>query len=235
MPGVVYHGAGRRRDLLRSARPFVFITTYATAANDVEAFVETPLLYLVLDEATAIKNPTAVRTNAIKALNAAHRLALSGTPVENRPIELWSLFDFLMRGHMGKQATFQRQFENPIMSGDGAAAERLGKRIRPFMLRRTKSAVAKDLPEKIETQEWCELTAEQRQLYGEKQEQAQSLTALLKSGEKVDYATSILPVLTYLLQVCDHPAIINHRNDPLAGRSEKYDWVVENIEANPGR
>ena len=230
MPVVVYHGAGRRRDLLRSARPFVFITTYATAANDVEAFVETPLLYLVLDEATAIKNPTAVRTNAIKALNAAHRLALSGTPVENRPIELWSLFDFLMRGHMGKQATFQRQFENPIMSGDGAAAERLGKRIRPFMLRRTKSAVAKDLPEKIETQEWCELTAEQRQLYGEMQEQAQSLTALLKSGEKVDYATSILPVLTYLLQVCDHPAIINHRNDPLAGRSEKYDWVIENIE-----
>ena len=116
----------------------VLITTYATVANDVDTFAKTPLFYLVLDEATAINNPTAARTNAVKALNAAHRLALSGTPVENRPAELWSLFDFLMRGHMGSQATFQRQFENPILSGDVAAAERLGKRIRPFILRRTK-------------------------------------------------------------------------------------------------
>jgi SNF2 family DNA or RNA helicase len=232
-PGIsayIYHGPGRRRDLLRSTRPIVFITTYATVANDVDAFTKTPLFYLVLDEATAIKNPTAARTHAVKALNAAHRLALSGTPVENRPAELWSLFDFLMRGHMGNQATFQRQFENPILSGDATAAERLGKRIRPFILRRTKSAVAKDLPEKIETQEWCELTEEQRQLYGEMQEQIRRLTALLKAGETVDYATSILPVLTYLLQICDHPAIINHRHDPIAGRSEKFDWVVEKIE-----
>ncbi|WP_423223649.1 DEAD/DEAH box helicase [Candidatus Amarolinea aalborgensis] len=230
MPTHVYHGPGRRRDLLFSAKPITFITTYATVANDVETFTKIPLFYLVLDEATHIKNPSAIRTNAVKALNAAHRLALSGTPVENRPSELWSIFDFLMRGHLGRQGTFQSAFEIPIMNGDSTAANRLGRRIKPFMLRRLKEAVAQDLPEKIENEEWCELTEEQRQLYDTMQERAMQLTALLKSGEGVNYTTSILPVLTHMLQVCDHPAIINHIEKPLNGRSEKFDWAVEKIE-----
>lgn len=225
----VYHGPGRRRDLLHATHPICFITTYATVKNDIEAFAAIPLLYLVLDEATQIKNPTAVRTNAAKALNAAHRLALSGTPVENRPAELWSVFDFLMRGHLGNQASFQRQFEAPIVSGDHAAAQRLGKRVRPFLLRRMKSEVARDLPEKIETEEWCELTAEQRSLYTPLQENAKRLITLLQAGENVNYTTSILPVLTHLLQICDHPAIFNRNMDPIDGRSEKFDWVVEKI------
>ena len=145
MPRLVYHGPGRQRSLLRTNRPVIFITTYATVANDLDAFVATPLFYLVLDEATAIKNPTAMRTVSLKALNAAHRLALTGTPVENRPAELWSLFDFLMRGHLGGQYAFQQHFEGPIMAGDRAAAERLGRRIKPFMLRRIKSQVAREL------------------------------------------------------------------------------------------
>jgi len=226
----VYHGPGRRRNLLHSSRPMAFITTYATLANEAKSFAEIPFFYLVLDEATHIKNPSAMRTNAVKSLNAAHRLALSGTPVENRPAELWSIFDFLMRGHLGRQGTFQSTFEAPIMNGSTAAAERLGRRIKPFMLRRMKDAVAQDLPAKIETEEWCELTQEQRQLYGQMQDRASQLTALLKSDEVVSYTTSILPVLTHLLQICDHPAIINHIDEPLAERSEKFDWVVETIE-----
>ena len=230
MQRCVYHGADRRRDLLQSSQPVMFISTYATVSNDIGVFAKMPLFYLVLDEATAIKNPAAARTNAVKTLNAAHRLALTGTPVENRPAELWSLFDFLMRGHMGSQATFEREFETPIVAGDAAAAARLGRRIRPFILRRTKSTVAKDLPEKIETLEWCELTPEQSQLYGEMQTRATQLSGQLQAGETVNYAASILPVLTYLLQICDHPAIINHRQEPIAGRSEKFDWVVEKID-----
>jgi superfamily II DNA or RNA helicase len=229
MKRYVYHGPGRRRDLLHASHPICFITTYATIKNDIAAFSAIPLFYLILDEATQIKNPTAVRTNAAKSLNAAHRLALSGTPVENRPSELWSLFDFLMRGHLGSQASFQRQFEAPIVDGDHTAAERLGKRIRPFLLRRVKREVAKDLPEKIETEEWCELTQEQRRLYAPLQENAKQIVSLLQAGENVNYATSILPVLTRLLQICDHPAIINQETEPLEGRSEKFDWVVENI------
>ncbi len=226
----VYHGPARRIDLLQSARPITFITTYSTATNDVDAFAKIPLLYLVLDEATQIKNPTALRTNAVKSLNATHRLALSGTPVENRPSELWSLFDFLMRGHLGRQVTFQHQFEAPIMNGDRSATEKLRRRIQPFMLRRMKTEVAEDLPPKIECEEWCELTGEQRQLYGAMQDQARRLTILLKSGVHVDFTSSILPILTHLMQICDHPSIINQRSDPLNGRSEKFDWVVEKLE-----
>lgn len=223
----VYHGPGRRRNLLHATQPICFITTYATVKNDIEAFAAIPLFYLILDEATQIKNPTAVRTSAAKALNAAHRLALSGTPVENRPAELWSLFDFLMRGHLGNQASFQRQFEAPIVNGDHTAAQRLGKRVRPFLLRRLKREVARDLPDKIETEEWCELTTEQRGLYAPLQENAKQLVTLLQAGGNVNYTTSILPVLTHLLQICDHPAIINRNMDPIDGRSEKFDWVVE--------
>ena len=227
----VYHGSKRRRDLLHSTQPTVFISTYATVVNDIASFSQIPLLYLVLDEATQIKNPGAVRTSAVKSLNATHRLALTGTPVENRPAELWSLFDFLMRGHLGRQGTFQVQFEAPILAGDQKTAERLGRRIRPFMLRRTKGAVARDLPDKVEVEEWCELTDEQRQLYGAIQERSQDLIHQLNAGSSVSFATSILPVLTYLLQVCDHPAIINGVREPLVGRSEKYDWVVATIDA----
>lgn len=90
-----------------------------------------------------------------------------------------------------------------------------------------KREVARDLPEKIETEEWCELTAEQRSLYVPLQENAKRLMTLLQAGENVNYTTSILPVLTHLLQVCDHPAIINRNMDPIDGRSDKFDWVVD--------
>jgi SNF2 family DNA or RNA helicase len=86
--------------------------------------------YLILDEATQIKNPSARRSQAIKSLNAVHRLALSGTPIENRPAELWSIYDFLMPGHLGKYGTFQQVFEDQITSGDTQAAQQLGRRIR---------------------------------------------------------------------------------------------------------
>lgn len=230
MPRLVYHGTGRQPSLLQANQPIIFITTYATVTNDLDTFVRTPLFYLVLDEATAIKNPTALRTNAMKALNASHRLALTGTPVENRPAELWSLFDFLMRGHLGHRTTFQQHFEAPIMAGNLAASEKLGRRIKPFMLRRLKSEVARDLPDKVELQEWCELTDEQRGYYAELQDKANRLTELLRTGELINYTMSILPVLTRLLQLCDHPAIIAKQQAPLMGRSEKYDWVVEKIE-----
>ena len=82
----------------------------------------------------------------------------------------------------------------------------------------------------MELEEWCELTEEQRQHYGGLQDQANHLTDLLKSGEFVNYTASILPVVTHLLQLCDHPAIVNHQKTPLAGRSEKFDWVVEKID-----
>ncbi len=224
-----YHGPNRQSSLLRSNQPIIFITTYATLSSDIDLLVEIPFFYLILDEATQIKNPSAHRTQAVKALNAAHRVALSGTPVENRPAELWSLFDFLMRGHLGRYGTFAGLFENSIMQGDRHASEKLGHRIHPFLLRRKKEDVAKDLPEKIEIKEWCDLTQEQRQLYGSLQDEAKRIRESLERGENINYATNILPVLTKLKQICDHPALVTKQPQPLGGRSEKFDWIIEKV------
>ena len=225
-----YHGS-QRQNLFNSVHPIIFISTYSIISNDVDTLSRVPFFYLILDEATNIKNPDSGRTKAVKALNSAHRLALTGTPVENRPAELWSLFDFLMRGHLGKYGTFVNTFENRIVAGDQDAVNRLGRRIYPFMLRRLKADVAKDLPEKIEMEEWCELTAEQRELYGGLQGEVKDIYSALKRGEYVNYTANILPVLTKLKQVCDHPAIATKQANPLLGRSNKFDWITERITA----
>lgn len=224
-----YHGPQRNSRLLQAIEPILFISTYETVTNDLELFVQVPFYYIILDEATRIKNPQSKRTQAAKALNSAHRLALSGTPVENRPSELWSIFDFLMRGHLGRFGTFKRLFEDRIASGNLKATEQLGKRVRPFMLRRLKEEVAKDLPSKIEMDEWCELTTEQRQLYGGLQGAVNQVRDALRRGEQVSYTANILPVLTKLKQICDHPALVSPQKEPVLGRSEKFDWIVEKI------
>jgi len=224
-----YHGPDRNRRLLQALEPIVFISTYQTAANDLGHLSKVPFFYVILDEATRIKNPQAQRTQAVKALNGAHRLALSGTPVENRPAEMWSIFDFLMRGHLGRFGTFKRLFEDQIGEGNQHAAKQLGERVRPFMLRRLKEDVAKDLPEKIEMEEWCELTEEQRGLYGGLQDEVKQVRDAIRRGEHVNYTTNILPVLIKLKQICDHPAIVSSRKDPVLNRSEKFDWILEKI------
>jgi len=225
-----YHGPKRDHRVFRMQRPAIFITTFSTAANDIDILAKDPFFYVVLDEATYIKNHTSKRAQAVKHLNAAHRIALSGTPVENRPAELWSIFDFLMQGHLGRYGTFVREFEHRIMEGDLETSQRLGRRIQPFILRRLKEDVAQDLPEKIEMTEWCELTHEQRQLYGGLQDALQQLRVALQQGQRVDYTTNILPVLTKLKQICDHPALVTEKKRPVYGRSEKFDWIVTKLD-----
>ena len=168
----------------------------------------------------------------MKGLRALHRLCLTGTPIENRPAELWSLFDFLMPGHLGAHGAFVRTFEEPILAGDATAAERLRRRVGPFLLRRLKQDVAKDLPEKIELRAWCELTAEQAALYRQVLDGSLPTTEALARGERVNFATSILPILTRLQQVCDHPAIVEPDGaTPVTdGRSEKFDLALQEIE-----
>jgi SNF2 family DNA or RNA helicase len=225
----IYHGTSRSQRYFQSTLPCIFITTYETVLKDQEILARIPFFYLILDEATRIKNPDAHRTQAIKSLNASHRLALSGTPIENRPAELWSLFDFLMRGHLGKHGTFVRVYEEGIMSGVKQATQGLGRRIKPFLMRRKKEDVAKDLPEKIIMREWVDLTEEQRNLYGGLQDEVKHIRSALQKGEQVSYTTSILPVLSKLKQICDHPALVTGVVDPIDGRSEKFDWIIEKI------
>lgn len=183
-----------------------------------------------MDEATKIKNPDTQRTKTIKGINSLHRIALSGTPIENRPAELWSLFDFLMRGHLGTYSQFVNFYEKPITLGNNDSTNTLSKRIRPFILRRLKENVAKDLPEKIEIDEWVELTDEQKFLYSSIQSGASQLRDAIQRGENINYSFCILPILTKLKQVCDHPAIINGKVEPVENRSEKFDLVIDKVQ-----
>jgi len=225
-----YIGTWRDRSLFDKTTPIIFVTTYDTTVRDMEYIHKVPFYFVVLDEATKIKNPNAMRTRAIKEINAVHRIALTGTPIENRPAELWSLFDFLIKGHLGSYGQFVRLFENTINSGDDNVAKNLSNRIRPFILRRLKKDVAKDLPEKIDMDEWCELTDEQKFLYNEIQDRYVSpVRDALRKGEFVNFTTNILPILTKLKQVCDHPALINGKVEPIENRSEKFDIVVDKV------
>jgi superfamily II DNA or RNA helicase len=234
-PGMaaVYHGPRRDREIWRDPGTRIYITNFETVTNDIEALREVPFYFVVVDEASFIKNSGTRRARAIKSLNAVHRLALTGTPIENRPAELWSLFDFLMRGYLGSHRGFLERYEKPLIRGEleGEARELLVRKIRPFILRRTKDQVAADLPEKIEMEEWCELTPEQRALYAEIQRlQVEPIRERLRAGEEVDIATGILPVITKLKQVCDHPALILGDKERLYGRSEKFDLIVAKLD-----
>ena len=228
----VYDFVGQQRnsEMLQNEEPTIFITTYDILARDIDILETIPFLFVVLDEGTKIKNPDTRRAISAKKLNAAHRIALSGTPIENRPAELWSLFDFVIKGHLGSYGRFISAYERPIQDGDKNAADMLAKRIRPFILRRMKEDVAKDLPEKIEMNYWCELTEEQKALYKQLQDlQVAPVREALQKGETVNYAVSVLPVITKLKQVCDHPALITGEKEPILGRSEKFDTIIEKI------
>ena len=136
-----------------------------------------------------------------------------------------------MEGHLGDHSTFEQRFERSILSGSQAAAHRLGRRVGPFLLRRLKEQVAADLPDKVEmAPDWVDLTDEQRDLYVPIQQRgATQVRTALHRGAKLD-STSILAILIKLKQVCVHPALITHRAQPLEGRSEKFDLVLERID-----
>ncbi len=225
-----YIGSNRDSSILLLEDRTIIISTYETISRDIETFKSQPFFYLVLDEATKIKNPKSKRTKLIKLLNAVHRIALSGTPVENRILELWSIFDFLMEGHLGSQANFITTFEKPITNeNDDNAKDLLSKRIRPFMLRRLKENVAKDLPEKIIMEEFCELSEEQKQIYNHIQNKyAKHLIDEIKRYEKINY-TCILSVISKLKLLCNHPALITQKTYPLYKRSNKFDLILHKI------
>ena len=226
----IYHGQSRRIDPPHGKRT-IYISSYDTVVADIEKLQKIGWFFVVLDEGTRIKNPGTQRAAAIKMLNAAHKLSLSGTPIENRPAELWSLFDFLMRDHLGTYSEFLRTFEKPIFEGDKTQITELKRRVKPFILRRKKEQVAKDLPEKVEMRYWVELSGEQKLLYKRIQEaEVNPMEERLLSGQYVGYVDSILPVIMKLRQLCDHPAMANNTWDPPLGRSEKFDLVCEKIQ-----
>ncbi|MBX3186962.1 MAG: DEAD/DEAH box helicase [Labilithrix sp.] len=206
---MVWHGADRkqRSDELDDAD--VVITSYALLRRDEAMLASLDLRYAILDEAQNIKNPLSATARAAKRLKADRRLALTGTPIENRLSEIWSIFDFVSPGLLGPLEKFEERYARPIDGGDQKAAKRLRATIHPFILRRTKAEVAKDLPEKIETDQFCELAGEQAALYGQvfKEVRAQVMGEVERQGMSKSHI-QILAGLTRLRQAACDPRLL---------------------------
>jgi SNF2 family DNA or RNA helicase len=205
----LWHGAERkeRQDELEDAD--VVVTSYALLRRDEEFLKEIDWRYVIVDEAQQIKNPLSATARAAKRLKSDRRLALSGTPIENRLSEIWSIFDFVSPGLLGPLDKFEERYSRPIDNGDKVAAERLRATIHPFILRRTKSEVARDLPEKIETDQFCELTGEQSALYAAvlKEVRAQVMGEVERHGLARSHI-QILAGLTRLRQAACDPRLL---------------------------
>ena len=207
------------------------ISTYGLARRDVDDLVQVPWSDVILDEAQNIKNPQAKQTQAIRKLPAANRIALTGTPVENRLSELWSIMQFLNPGFLGSQAGFRQSFALPIERyQDKAATERLKGLVGPFILRRLKTdpTIIQDLPDKLEMKVYCNLTAEQATLY--EAVVKESLERITSAEEGIERRGVVLGSLTRLKQVCNHPAQFLGDGSALPGRSGKLDRLGEMLE-----
>jgi non-specific serine/threonine protein kinase len=229
----VHHGAERLsgaalQEAVRDSD--LVLTTYALAARDRDELASVEWGRVVLDEAQNVKNAAARQSQAVRAFRTPRRIALTGTPVENRLAELWSILDFLNPGLLGPAATFQRRFATPIERyHDTERAAELQRLTRPFILRRLKTdrRIIRDLPEKHEMRVFCNLTREQASLY---QATVDEMMARIEASEGIERRGLVLATLTRLKQVCNHPAHLLRDGSALEGRSGKVARLEEILE-----
>jgi len=220
-----YTGIARSKDDFSACD--LVLTTYGTLRRDAVHFKDHVFDYVILDEAQAIKNAKTESAKAVRLLRGNHRLALSGTPVENHLGELWSLFEFLNPGMLGASGVFQLAAKETRELGD-ESRKLLAQALRPFLLRRTKEQVAKELPQKVEQTIYCEMEPRQRKLYDELRQHYRD--SLLKKIDKVGIAKSKIQVLEALLrlrQAACHPGLIDRarEGDP----SAKLDVLLDQL------
>jgi SNF2 family DNA or RNA helicase len=203
------------------------ITSYGLLRRDAALFHGEPWARVVVDEAHNLKNPHAAQTKAVQKLKSAHRLALTGTPIENRLLDLWSLFHFLNPGYLGSAAAFKKRFEQPIQrEQDQARAATLKRLVEPFILRRLKSdkRIIQDLPDKVEQKVYCNLTPEQAALY---QTVVDDVQGKLEAADGIQRKGLMLATLTRLKQICNHPAqFLQDGSAFLESRSHKLERVA---------
>ena len=203
----------------------ILVTSYDLLRRDVEEYAPLHLSRVVLDEAQYIKNPKAQVTRAVKCLDADVRLALTGTPIENRLAELWSIFDFLMPGYLGTRDQFAKRYEGPVEAGEHDGRRLLRCAIGPFVLRRLKSEVLADLPEKTESVVYSQMSPRQRKLYLATQDRlALQVQHMDKGGPRGPERLKVLAELTRLRQICCDPRLCL---DGYEGGSAKLETCLE--------
>ncbi|MFZ3148780.1 MAG: DEAD/DEAH box helicase [Methanothrix sp.] len=227
---LVHHGQNRLTGpgfLQEATGRDVVITTYALAQRDEEHLSAVSWSHVILDEAQNIKNRAARQTQSIKRFRSEHKIALTGTPVENRLSELWSIMDFLNPGYLGSFQSFRKSFVLPIEKyKNKSCSETLRSLIQPFVLRRLKTdpTVIQDLPEKVEMRVNYSLTAEQASLYAAV---VKELLDRIESLEGIERRGQILAALTKLKQICNHPALFLQDGSALTDRSGKLSRLEE--------
>lgn len=235
---VVTGSVSKRKQVLSSAKvqkADIIITSYPLLQKDVELYraLKKPFEYMVLDEAQHIKNHKTKTAQVVKTIDAKYRLALTGTALENGVADIWSIFDFLMPGFLGKYEEFRQEYENPIQKWNSSAPlKKLTAKVKPFMLRRTKEKVLKDLPPKIEQNVFCELSNDQLVLYT--QTLAQVKKEIFDVVEKKGFDRSrieILAALTRLRQICNHPrTVVPTKKHTSSGKFDLFFELLEEVQ-----
>ncbi|WP_332734041.1 SNF2-related protein [Flavihumibacter sp.] len=229
----IHHGGERSRNKAMLAEKNVIITTYGTLRSDIKMLVEMDFDYVVLDESQAIKNPASKVTKAASLLKAKHRLCMSGTPLQNNTFDIYAQMNFLNPGMLGSMEFFRQEFAIPIDKfGEPDRKDHLRKILFPFILRRTKEQVAKDLPEKVETILWCEMEDEQRKIYDAyRNDYRDKILGTIEAQGMQKSQLTILQGLMKLRQICDSPAILNEQ-DKFENHSIKLEELGREISEN---
>lgn len=223
--------SGSARHNLRKQIPEydLIVTNYALLRRDLEALQKYTFRAVVLDEAQFIKNPDAQITQSVKQINADHRLALTGTPLENRLLDLWSIVDFVQPSYMGTQQKFLEKYEprgENVADEQRIARRRLSAKLRPLLLRRLKKEVARDLPDRIEQRRDCELGEDQRKLYlSELRRSREQVMEVVREHGLNKSTIHVLAALTRLRQICCHPELVG--NDSSSGKTDTFFELLE--------
>ena len=231
--------SGATRHALRKQIPQhdIIVTNYALLRRDLEELNKFDFGALVLDEAQFIKNPAAQVTQSVKQLRADRRLALTGTPLENRLLDLWSITDFIQPGYLGTQEHFHETYDpkpgaesEEAVSVQRIARRRLSAKLRPLLLRRLKKQVAKDLPDRIEQRRDCELGEDHRKLYlAELRRSREQVMQAVKEKGLAKSKMHVLAALTRLRQICCHPQLVG--SDVASGKTETLFELLDTLVA----
>lgn len=224
----------KRVDLIENGNFNVFITTYGLLREDEEIYNKKTFHAVILDEAQNIKNPHAGITKAAKDIKSDVKFALTGTPIENSLIELWSIFDFIMPGYLSKYDKFNKKYKIHDFNEDtNKLLDNLSNQIKPFILRRRKKDVVKELPEKIENNIYIDLSDEQKKLYvAELNKVKEEINKALEDGGMSKVRFMILPLLTKLRQICIDPKIVYRDYNGGSNKIDRFTEIVEEITSN---
>lgn len=224
-----YTGINREKSSANFAKYDVVLTSYGTTRIDTEILKEFYFNYIILDESQAIKNPDSLISRKVRELNSRRRLILTGTPIENSTLDIWSQMRFLNPGLLGNEAYFRKHYLIPIeKKKDVSKIQKLNAFIKPFVLRRDKSQVAKDLPEKVVNVRYCTMSEDQREVYEEEKNAFRSrILDVIETDGVAKSHIMLLQGLTHLRQIANHPKMINPDYEGSSGKLEEITHMIE--------